>query len=459
MRWFSQLIVNLILIAEPVQALDVSGIVVDRSGAPISGAVVKLVGIGSDTTTQTGEFRIPIPDSRVGQRVNIVIAKDGWALASDQPLAFIVPADPVSDALRITLSKALTFGASAEIDQPTVNFSVVSESPEDDFTVAYSADRVGDKLRITPELPYLDLFKRGGPIAPDDYWLTPFEMTLPQLDITVTNNTNKTVFFNEAVFDIESSQLDPSPLLVIPERDYGGMKMSFINFGWKKLTDVTIKCNLVRAKETEDFTRLEETLNVTTDENGSFLADFSDVLARLGVDVATLRNPYEEATYSASGETYKIRTKNGRTVVLSGSEYKQRMLKAYGPFPEEMAKVVGEISYADPVDTSKRQSVRFLGLLYFQVQVQPLGGRAPPTCEYAVKFDVDNQHYERHISLAQALKPQDFDHFTIRVAADKSSIHRFKLRLLYNNGLVIESPPVELNLFMPRATELSGASD
>jgi hypothetical protein len=54
---------------------------------------------------------------------------------------------------------------------------------------------------------------------------------------------------------------------------------------------------------------------------------------------------------------------------------------------------------------------------------------------------------------AQALKPQDFDRFTIRLSADKSSIHQFRLRLLYDNGPAIEAPPIELNLFMPRGAE------
>ncbi len=65
MRWFSPLLVSLVLIAWPLQAVDLTGIVVDRDGTPISGATVKVVGVGSDTTTQTGEFRIPVPNARV----------------------------------------------------------------------------------------------------------------------------------------------------------------------------------------------------------------------------------------------------------------------------------------------------------------------------------------------------------------------------------------------------------
>jgi len=95
MRWCS-LLLSLVLIAWPLHAVDLTGIVLDQSGEPTSGATVKVVGVGIDTTTQTGEFRIPIPNTRIGQRVNIQIAKDGWTPASDQPLAFIVPADPVS---------------------------------------------------------------------------------------------------------------------------------------------------------------------------------------------------------------------------------------------------------------------------------------------------------------------------------------------------------------------------
>jgi hypothetical protein len=79
MRWCS-LLLSLVLIASPLHAVDLTGIVVDQSGEPISGATVKVVGVGIDTTTQTGEFRIPIPNTRIGQRVNIQIAKVGLRL-------------------------------------------------------------------------------------------------------------------------------------------------------------------------------------------------------------------------------------------------------------------------------------------------------------------------------------------------------------------------------------------
>lgn len=444
MRWFSPLLGSLALIALPLHAVELTGIVLDSSGTPISGATVKVVGLGSDTTTQTGEFRIP-SNVRIGQRVNVTILKDGWT--QQQPLTYIVPADPVADPFRITLSKALSFGRSDALNQPTVDFSVISETPDSEFTVAYSADRLPERLRITPALPYLDLFRRGGPITPRSYWNLPFQMTLPQLDIKVTNNTNKTVFFNEAVFIVDSSQLDPSPLLLIPGTGYN-MRMDFENFGWKRIADATIRCNLIRPGEPKDFTQpATEIIDVTEDDQGDISVDFSEVLARLGVDVETLSHPFDEY----NGKTYKVTEKTGRIVLLSDAQYKKRILKACGPFPEGAVEVVGEISYANPVDTSKMESVRFLGSLEFGEA--PAGAPAPPSFGYGVKLDVDGQRYERRVQLAQALKPQDFDRFTIRIAADKSSIHRFRLRLLYDNGLDIESPPIELSLFMPRGAE------
>src|SRR5262245_8545300 len=116
MRWFP-LLVSLVLIVWPLYAVELTGLVTDRSGAPISGVTVKVVGLGSDNTTQTGEFRIP-SNARVGQRINVTILKEGWAPAPGQSLTYIVPADPVADPIRITLSKALSFVTSTAQDQP-----------------------------------------------------------------------------------------------------------------------------------------------------------------------------------------------------------------------------------------------------------------------------------------------------------------------------------------------------
>jgi hypothetical protein len=127
-----------------------------------------------------------------------------------------------------------------------------------------------------------------------------------------------------------------------------------------------------------------------------------------------------------------------------------------GPFPEGEAEVVGEISYANPVDTGKMESVRFVCFVGFEGPL--LTARVGSSFEYNVKLDITGldvvgQHYERRIQLSQALKPHDFDRFTIRIAANKSSIHRFRLRLLYDNRFAIDSPPIELDLFMPRGSE------
>ncbi len=70
-----------------------------------------------------------------------------------------------------------------------------------------------------------------------------------------------------------------------------------------------------------------------------------------------------------------------------------------------------------------------------------------------MKLDVDGKNYVKKVALSQTLAPQEADRFTIRIAADRSSEHHFRVKLIYNDGKVLQSPPVSLNLFMPRGAD------
>ena len=73
-------------------------------------------------------------------------------------------------------------------------------------------------VRISYQLGYADLMDAGGPIAPLNYLsptLCPFRWDFPTLDFKVLNNSQKTLFLTEVVFDIDESRPDPRPLFAI----------------------------------------------------------------------------------------------------------------------------------------------------------------------------------------------------------------------------------------------------
>jgi hypothetical protein len=79
-----------------------------------------------------------------------------------------------------------------------------------------------------------------------------------------------------------------------------------------------------------------------------------------------------------------------------------------------------------------------------------VGVPRPPGYEYATKFRVEGKDYQRQVSISQELKAGETDRFLVKIGFDKSSWHRFRARLLFNNGHEIVSPSIELHGFAPR---------
>lgn len=441
-----------------VAALDVIGYVVDSKGRPITGATVKILGIGSDTSTATGEFRITVPQSMIGSRVTLQLVKEGWVVSSPGPISIIVPANPIDNPVSVRLVKAGPPLTSVDSANVSVDFSVIAEESTDAFSVSYAADKDAQGIHITPKVGYLDLLKAGGPIEPHEYWWTPFKITLPELDIKIVNNSAQTLFFTEADFVVDHSDLDAAPILLLPGPGYE-MKMKLVNLGWGKLADPRLSFELIPITDEEihmtrkalfsrEFAkRFDMTLPVN-EEDGTIRFDFAPVLASLGVDVASLREQPVDILDEGEETTYVYQTKDGKQYKLSEKELHERINKANGKFVDGKALFAGEISYLDPLDRTRRISIKLFNAVHFGKR--PPGAPRYPSFKYSVELDVDGKNYTKKIALSQGLVPQEADRFTIKIAADKSSRHRFRLKLLYNDGKVIESPPISLDLFMPR---------
>jgi hypothetical protein len=442
-------------------AMDVVGYVFDSESKPIAGVKITILALGSDTSTASGEFHITVPSCMVGKRITLQVYKDGWTVPSAQPLAALVPANGVTDPIVLHLVKAGKSLASVSSPSLIADFSVLPGKDGDDlglFDIAYSADKNGAGIHVSPKVPYLELLRSGGPIGPEHYWWTPFEITLPELDIKLVNNSSKTVFLTEADFIVDQSKLDPSPVLLIPGEGYF-MSMNIINFGWGKVKNPEFRFNLIplppkdasinQEKLFADAAgKLTQSLPVQEQDDGIEF-DFAPVLASLGVDVETLRNRPVERVYGSDGhQTYTFQPKNGPRYTLDGKQYRDRLERANGKFLGGSAFLFGEISYDSPDVPTKRSSTKLVNIIHFG---EPgVGAPRPPSFTYSVKFEVNGEKYVKKVALSQVLMPQEADRFTIKIAADSSSHHLFRLRLIYNDGKSIESPNMSLDLFMPR---------
>jgi hypothetical protein len=76
--------------------------------------------------------------------------------------------------------------------------------------------------------------KAGGPIDPTAYNWVPFSWDFPHLDVKLLNNSNETVLFSDFIFDVSSSRLDPTPVLVVKPDVFQSNAWHFLllNEGW-----------------------------------------------------------------------------------------------------------------------------------------------------------------------------------------------------------------------------------
>jgi len=439
------LISSLSLWASSALADEIAGIVKSPRG-PIAGASVRVLGIGSDTTTTSGQFRIHAPAGTVGKKVSLQVDKSGWTLMESND-SFIVPADAVQNPLVLMMrpSTSISGNPSAGAGQPTISISALTDAPNGPLDVQYRTREAPDLLRIEPNVGYLDLLRKGGPISPQSWWWTPFSFHAPALDFKIVNNTKQTVFFQEAVFEIEESKVDPTPVFFV--HGVGYMQLPLVNLGWGGLKKCTLRFNLYATSEAPAEGPLYKyTVDATKEINDGHHVSIDAVLRGAGVDTDVLGGHWSH--YSSTG-WYTFPLPDGGSERLREEEVLRRQKLAVGKFADKRVHVNGIIDYVQADGAS--------GSVTFGAEVilgEPgVGAPAPPSSEYNVKFDVDRKSYQVRAPISNALKPGDYDRFTFRIAADKSSVHTFKVKLLYNANQVFTSRKLQLAFFVSAADQ------
>jgi hypothetical protein len=326
-----------------------------------------------------------------------------------------------------------------------------------DTVLSYRVDRSESSVSISPSMPYLDRYHVGGPISDIRYNYMPFEWGFPNLDFRVVNNGHRTIFFTEVCFELTSSRLDPRPVLVIRTDSYrsNALHFSLSNEGWETPQNLRAEFHLVPigadlempANAAYRHKVIIEDFSEATNVNIS--AAFHDS----GVDLEGLRSLQSShgrlACFQESFESLKGGDWSAPTPATD--EFK-RLLDCLGAFRRGAGSVKGEFIY-DALSLGgvmKERRVKFSTTVYI-VDEYLAGAPAPPTFQYAAKFDVDRQKYEVRVPISHVLKPAEADRFTVRIGMDKSSVHSFIAKLLYNDGQQIASPMVNLIGFVPRS--------
>jgi hypothetical protein len=325
---------------------------------------------------------------------------------------------------------------------------------EEKTLLDYKVSRTDGVCKITPSMPYLDLIKSGGPIEPISYTWVPFEWDFPKLDVKIVNNSEKTILLTEAVFQIEKSQVDPTPVLLIKPDKFRSNALHFylLNEGWGKAVNLKVHCNLIPLGPGGFATGSWEkpykhTLNVG-DVEEDFNIDVSSAFVVEGVDTMGLNSLQ---ILSRSGDEIKYIDGDGSEITTTPEAFKQKRNSYFGKFKEGGALVCGEMYYTrtNRDGSSVEERLKFSTIVYL-FNKHLAGVPRPPSYAYGVRFREQGDNYECRVNISQEIKPQETDRFTIKVGVGKSSYHKFMLSLLANN-IVTGVDSVEMEIFVPRS--------
>ena len=82
----------------------------------------------------------------------------------------------------------------------------------------------------------------------------------------------------------------------------------------------------------------------------------------------------------------------------------------------------------------------------------PLFGMfGPPSFQYQAKLKVEGSDYQVPVEVSQIIQPGESDRILIQLDAEKSSIHSLKVLAIGNNGQLVTSNPMDVEMFVPQS--------
>ncbi len=290
--------------------------------------------------------------------------------------------------------------------------------------IRYVAERAGDVLRISPLSEYLDSLREGAPVSAlraRFAGASHFVASDVLLDLKMVNNSQRTIYYTEAVLEVESSTASATPLLGF-DADPGHVRaLQIFNEGWAPVEAATLRCHLARIGTVATF------------------ADYP-VTRELGAIERGVNVPLDTALAG-------IRALDGQSKAACFGEIRYRWVRPDGSRAESSLRFQTEVPLVAPPATASPPGGRRAAAA---ARSAPSVAPSPPAAAIALRDE--GRNYEVRADLSQYLKAGEPDRFQIAVSAPRTSTHRFRLKLVAgdNRKDVIRSEPILLEFFRPQ---------
>lgn len=281
-------------------------------------------------------------------------------------------------------------------------------------TLRYEITRGESAVEVAPELGYLKAVRSSEPVWALDFMWQPFRWLPVNIDLKFLNNSEKPLYLTQIRFDVESSRLNPEPVLYL-KRGSSFPCVSITNDGWGPIANPRIRLALTDGGGKRSFpVELDHEIELDDFDEGTDL-DLTELFRKLGVDVEGVIKRVEGASL--------------------------------GPFNSRVANIYGALEYEDASGNQKQfrfgTDIRIEGPL--------VGLFGPPSYEYQAKLKVEGETYQVPVEVSQIIQPGESDRLLVQLDVEKSSFHRMGITAIGNKGKLASSSPIDLEMFVPRS--------
>jgi hypothetical protein len=322
--------------------------------------------------------------------------------------------------------------------------------------LTYASQSTEDTLFINACLPYLERVRSGGPIEPLRYITStygPFDWEFPALDFRFQNRGAVSVYITEAVLHIETSSIDPSPIIALKKDVFqsNAGAITIVNEGATELENVTVRYTVIPGRVPASAAVWgnyghEVAVGTVVDRVD---VRVEDGFCSAGLDIAGLDALH--ANIENNGHELIIRSESGTERSMSFQEHAEAVKGCLGPFVEEIGTAVGEIEFSTRTSTGvvRQTKVRFCAPVHI-FNEHRRGLPKPPSYTYHAELEAGRNNYQRVVSLSHEIKPDETDRFIMKLLVRQPSHHRLRIAFRSVDGLTVQSPWIELRCFVPR---------